>query len=264
MKRLAAVALVVASFAWTAYAQHGAGHGGGFSGSHGGGFSGSHGGFFSHGGSSFHGGFSAPAGRLAGPPRYGINRSPQINRGFRPNTFAGRSPYADPMHRRMPYHSPYGRNNRFGFYSWGGLPLWSGWGYPYLPSYMDDYGDDGGQDGQNYAGAQPYPDYSSGPYQAPPDPNDSAPAYTPWPYGSPTPQTASHEIAPPPAEEPVTLVFKDGRPTEQIHNYMLTSTTLMVLDQHRRDIPIDQIDLPATARVNHDAGVDFALPNGTR
>jgi hypothetical protein len=41
---------------------------------------------------------------------------------------------------------------------------------------------------------------------------------------------------------------------------MLTRTTLFVLDQRHQDIPLDQLDLAATAKVNHDAGVDFHLP----
>ncbi len=61
-------------------------------------------------------------------------------------------------------------------------------------------------------------------------------------------------------EDAVTLVFRDGRPSEQIHNYALTRTTLYVLDEHRRDISVDELDLDATAKVNRDAGVDFQLP----
>jgi hypothetical protein len=66
--------------------------------------------------------------------------------------------------------------------------------------------------------------------------------------------------AAPASQEAVTLVFADGRPSEQIHNYMLTRSTLFVLDQHHRDIPLDELDLAATAKVNHDAGIDFHLP----
>jgi hypothetical protein len=57
----------------------------------------------------------------------------------------------------------------------------------------------------------------------------------------------------------VTLVYKDGR-TEQIHNYMLTRTTLYVQDQQRREIAIADLDLDATAKVNRDAGGDFQIP----
>ena len=61
-------------------------------------------------------------------------------------------------------------------------------------------------------------------------------------------------------EDAITLLSKDGRPPEQIHNYLLTRTTLYVRDQQRRDITLDQLDLAATQKVNHDAGVDFPLP----
>jgi hypothetical protein len=71
---------------------------------------------------------------------------------------------------------------------------------------------------------------------------------------------ASPAQAAPSTEDGVTLVFKDGRPPEQIHNYVLTPTTIYVGDQRRRDIPIDQLDLEATAKANRDAGVDFQLP----
>jgi hypothetical protein len=43
---------------------------------------------------------------------------------------------------------------------------------------------------------------------------------------------------------------------------MVTATTLSVLDQQYRAIPVDQIDLAATAKANRDAGVDFSLPSG--
>ena len=62
----------------------------------------------------------------------------------------------------------------------------------------------------------------------------------------------------------MTLVFKDGRPVEQIHNYILTRTMLTVWDEHHRVIPVDQLDLAATEKVNHDAGVDFQLPTVAR
>jgi hypothetical protein len=201
----------------------------------------------------------------------------------------------------MPYHSPYGpdhlgggehgwnhsghhhdhdndhHHNHFGFYTYYGVgyPFWPwwGWGYPYVPnywSYSDDYDS---QPASNYAASQPYPDYSSGPYQAPPEqaePDaepDQEPSYTPWPYSRPAPSNYQPQAPQPSSattpDAPVTLVFKDGRPNEQIHNYMLTAHTLTVLDPRRRDVPVDQIDLAATARVNREAGVDFALPSGS-
>lgn len=55
------------------------------------------------------------------------------------------------------------------------------------------------------------------------------------------------------------LVFKDGRPPEEIHNYLLTQGTLYVMDRHSRAIPLDSLDLAATARANDEDG-DFILP----
>jgi hypothetical protein len=61
-------------------------------------------------------------------------------------------------------------------------------------------------------------------------------------------------------ETATTIVFRDGRPTEQIHNYALTQTTLYVLDQSKRDIPLDQIDVAATEKVNRNMGIEFQVP----
>jgi hypothetical protein len=62
----------------------------------------------------------------------------------------------------------------------------------------------------------------------------------------------------------VTLIYKDGRPAEQIHNYLLSRTTLSVWDRDRdrryRNIPVEQLDLEATQKANREFGVDFALP----
>ena len=124
---------------------------------------------------------------------------------------------------------------------------WTGWVSPYIAGYPydSDYGDtpvapndaSGGYDGQPLVQDQPVP---GGPY---------------LPYADQSRQPTASA-----SEEAVTLVFKDGRPAEKIQNYILTQTTLYVLDQRRRIIPTDQLDLDATAKVNHEAGVEFQLP----
>jgi hypothetical protein len=288
MKRLAAIAVMVAWFAIVASAQRGGSHGGGFSGSHGGsssphgGFSAPPAGFSGHSAPSFHGMQAAAPPRFAGPSHYTTSTTPYSARVFRPlgsASAAPRQPYNSAMHR-MPYHSPnggdhHGWDHHDGYHHWGvygvygwGTPLWPGWGwgYPYLlPSYLD-YPDDYGSQPESYTGAsQPYED--NGPYEAPPPDQYGPPpsgSYTPWPYGSQPSPSQEEPSSPPVPEAPVTLVFKDGRPPQQIHNYLLTATTLSVLDQRRQDIPVDQIDLAATAKVNRDAGVSFALPGGSR
>ena len=75
------------------------------------------------------------------------------------------------------------------------------------------------------------------------------------PYVRPAPS------APEPGElEPVTLVFKDGRPNEQIRNYMITRNSLYIHDGRTRVIPIDDIDVAATQKANQEAGIDFEVP----
>jgi hypothetical protein len=66
-----------------------------------------------------------------------------------------------------------------------------------------------------------------------------------------------------PDQPKTTLLFKDGRPPQQVQNYAVTSTTLYVLDgERRRAIPLDEIDLPQTQKTNRDAGLDFDIPAG--
>jgi len=166
---------------------------------------------------------------------------------------------------RRPYTPYYG----------GGLPY--GYGIAgWIPDALD-YSDSAS--GDNSASAAPQqapgyadvaPGYAPGDYQGPQPPGPPAPvspaveqAYAPPPpafrpaYQRPAPEPEADEAA-------VTLVFKDGRPNEQIHNYMLTRTALYVQDQRLRTIPVDQLDLAAMDKLNKDAGVDFQLPASTR
>ena len=113
----------------------------------------------------------------------------------------------------------------------------------------------------------PYPQpapvaaYSADPVQAP-APAPARPAETQavqpsyrQPYVQPAPPP------PEPAEmEPVTLVFKDGRPNEQVRNYMITRSHLYIHDQRTRVIPLDEIDVEATQKANEEAGIDFQVP----
>lgn len=159
--------------------------------------------------------------------------------------------------------------NRGAFFN--GIPDWIGLGPvgcdPDAQIYGDDYDDFGCDDltadsdeptvynGDDEGQPPPPPDYEQPPYgsEQPPPPGYDPPAYRPpaqTPRSSPLP---SSQIA-------TTIVFNDGRPSVQIHNYALTRTTLYVLDQRRSDIPLDQINLAATEQVNRAAGVDFRPP----
>jgi len=230
MKRLTAVALIVVGVALPACAQRAT----------------SRGGFSGHAAQASRGGFSASApNRFAGSPRYAGSRSVIIPRGLQKGgigNFSARSPYTGSSRYRRPYRPPFGARVRYGV-SGGIGPYFIG--YPYAFGYDDsstspEYAPEG-YDAQPAEQGQPAP---GSPYQPTSD----------LPYPSPVADN----------EEAVTLIFKDGRPAEQIHNYVLTRTTLYVGDQHHREIPTDQLDLAATAKVNHDAGVDFHLPDAPR
>jgi len=197
------------------------------------------------GGSSSHlapvsrGGFSAPrssAGARISMGSRPLNIIPGYGRGS-PTPYLSRSAYSGTHSYRRPYFWP----RPVGPYT-----AWPGWvslGYPGYP------------DTASYYDPASLPSYA-GPYDSQPPYETQAPPA----YSSSAPANVSPSSPAPQEGEAVTLVFKDGRPSERIHNYLLTRTTLYVRDQHHRDIPLDQLDLAATQKVNRDAGVDFQLP----
>jgi hypothetical protein len=235
MKRLFVVALVAAGFVLPVCAQRSAPHGS----------------FSAHSAPAFRGGFSASSPRsFTGAPRY-TGRGPLTSTprflGSAPRNFVSRPSYYYGASR---YRRPY--SSRYGY----GVPyLGAGWIAPgYLDSGYLEY-----PDTTTYDDSQAAPNYAAG-YDNPP-PNPEQPPPTP-PYSS---YAEPPHASPPVADEAaVTLIFKDRRPPQQIRNYAMTRTTLYVLDQHHRDIPLDQIDLDATQKVNHDAGIDFQLPQISR
>lgn len=143
------------------------------------------------------------------------------------------------------------------FPEWGGRAVFavSPWigpgyvGYPYGFGYADSSFDTDTNDAQTYAAQPEYPQ----------QPDYGAALESPIPYveQAPAPQRAAALL---PAEDAVTIVFKDGRAPLEVHNYVLTRTTLFVRDQRHRDIPVSDVDVAATVKANHDAGVDFQMP----
>jgi len=166
----------------------------------------------------------------------------QYNSPTGPAPFGGTYPYGGHSH-------PAPGNGHRSYYSRGVylVPGWLNYGYGY--GYAGDSG--------YYEDQAPASDANA---EAPlPDAGDQE-AYAPLPP-RPTYQ-AEGSSAPDLQEQPqVTLLFKDGRPPQQVTNYAVTQTTLYVLDgARRREIPLDQIDLPLTVRTNRAAGVDFEVP----
>ncbi|HEY1807076.1 MAG TPA: hypothetical protein VGG42_00880 [Acidobacteriaceae bacterium] len=150
-----------------------------------------------------------------------------------------------------------------------------GGGYGYLGAYPvygsswellpydtgSDFSDD--QSDQNAAEqgtAQPQPN-------APPPDTGYGPEY-PGYEGQPYPNQQAYAAPPAPAapiapEPELTLIFKDGH-TKSIHNYVLTPSDLVVLDEaatgRQQRIPLDDLNLPATERAAQQAGLDFSPP----
>ncbi len=227
---------------------------------------GSRGGFSGHSGSISRGGFAASApsrgsGFSSGYRGFAASRPPVVAPGFRTGYQRGMAGYPA---SRSPYRSPYTGGDRHrrpyvpGYRGGSGyIAPGYGWVGPYFPWYPDDSGYDDSsptpsQQAEGYDAGPPYPEQQpDGPSMYPPYP--SAPS-------NPSATVQPHPASEPSSEEEVTLVFKDGRPPVQVHDYVLTRNTLYVWDRRQVVIPTDQLDLVATAKVNRDAGVDFRLP----
>jgi hypothetical protein len=158
---------------------------------------------------------------------------------------------------------------------------WGGYVYPYYPynpwfysgpiftGYVDpwlftpdNYDESGGNGG--YVGA-PYRDYgmqTSQPY--PQEYYEGEPAAVGQAFGrgssSMTQSDGSGGVAAATPAKTVTVIFNDGRPAEQIHNYLLTSDMLTVFDPQYHEIPLAQVNVAATEQANRAAGVDFRVP----
>jgi hypothetical protein len=168
---------------------------------------------------------------------------------------AGPSHRADNDRHGVGYrsHDPY----IYAGYTWLN-PL--GYGFPVAGGLPYDNGQDytgGPQPGpqQPDYGEQPPADYASEP-PAPQVADNAPPAFRPAYQGQ-------SETAPVSAQPATTLIFKDGRPPVQVHNYALTANTLYALDgDSHKEIPLSLVNVQATIEANRAAGVDFALPTG--
>jgi hypothetical protein len=146
--------------------------------------------------------------------------------------------------------------------------IYPGWliGYPYLldPGFYDWGDNDDAAYGQG--DEAPYQDYGyeppAGDYAGPGEPAQQE--LPPWP-GPGRPLAAMEPAASPAPEQPLTVYFKGGRSPLTMQNYMMTGKTLTDLDSgHFARIPIDQIDVAETQRVNGAAGLQFQVPAAPR
>jgi hypothetical protein len=184
---------------------------------------------------------SAPAVRRGPYPGVGNNRA-----------WNGQSWHGD---HHDGYRPPYHPNSRFTysintapFYPYYTWPWFGGW--PYFGNW-----DSSGYDSDTETSAAPAQSYAE-PVSAPAEESEARPAYRPY----------QAEVAPyvaPQSEPALTIVYKNGR-SQQVHNYALTQTTLLLLDDassgRTQQVSLQEIDLPATEQANRVAGVDFRLP----
>lgn len=162
-------------------------------------------------------------------------------------------------HNGRRHHRGRGRGAQAGFFAYLAPNVV---GFPYGFDQVPLFGDE--EDDQSVA---PQPEDYGGPAaseeaEAPPaEEGGSGPGNYRPEYRSivPSNQTsAPAQVTPQPA---TTLVFNNGRPNEKIQNYVLTSTTLYDFNNgFRREIPLSEINVPATIAANRSAGVDFSLP----
>jgi len=84
-------------------------------------------------------------------------------------------------------------------------------------------------------------------------------AYNPPPV--PRPPAPSHTEAKTEPDMSVVLVYLDKR-IEEIKNYAVANEKVVVFDNHHvKKIPLADIDLAATMKLNDERGVDFQVPN---
>lgn len=79
-------------------------------------------------------------------------------------------------------------------------------------------------------------------------------------YGPPPPPPPRPAVREQPSQ-PTALVFRDRR-TEEVQNYAIAGQTLWIFNEERaRKVPLSELDIPATTKLNEERGVDFHVPS---
>ncbi len=263
-------ALVLLLTALPLLAQHG---GGGHA------SAGGHGGFASHG--SFGGGGHAFGGAHAGSGFSGHSSAPRSFSGrsfsgpsFSGRSFSGRSLSGRPLAGRNYARGSvnrgtrrYGRSGtglRIRTYGYGnrclGYPCRGGYGYPwgyyggYDPYWWGDSGPSYDQDQQDQVGLAEEMNQQSLAEQQMRQQSD--------PNASAQPAPRPHQPERTEAVSPTVLIFRDQH-KQEVQNYAIVGQTLWNFAPQRTEkIPLSDLDIPATTKVNEDRGVSFRLPAG--
>lgn len=133
--------------------------------------------------------------------------------------------------------------------------FYPGYGYYYWPYYG------------YYGWAYPYDYYSSDAYQEPYPQQPTVVVVDPKPgddrYGDHSFDSSQQAKAPPAApeeQEPTLLVFRDGH-QQEIRNYAIVGQMLWDFGaKGTHKIPLSDLDLDSTRKLNDERGVDFVLP----
>jgi len=137
----------------------------------------------------------------------------------------------------------------------GGVYYWPyyGWDYPLFGDYdLNAY-------------QQPVYQQPNQPVVIVVDPKSAEDRYGDHSFDEPRsapPQQAQAQAPPAPAaeQEPTTLVFRDGH-KQDVKNYAIIGETLWAFGpKGTHKIPLSELDLDSTRKLNDDRGVDFVLP----
>jgi hypothetical protein len=246
MRRLLVIAAIgVLAASLPLWAQHGGGHAS--SGGHG--FGGGHGGFATHGGVAGHSG----GGHTFGGMHSGLGTS---GHSFRPGSSSHPSFSSNRFHhsdRGLRIRTRNFRNNCFGLgCAWGGYPYLFGGIDPYWWWDSDSSYD---QDQQNQIGlANEMNQQSLDEQRMRQQQQNDQDVYA---RSDPPPAREAERSDPAPA---TVLVFHDQR-KQEVQNYAIVGQTLWIFaPQRTQKVPLTDLDIPATVKVNDDRGVDFRVP----
>ncbi|MFZ3214239.1 MAG: hypothetical protein WA188_22260 [Terriglobales bacterium] len=142
-----------------------------------------------------------------------------------------------------------GRGFRRGYYPWNG----SYWPYYYGPYYGWDYpyDDNDTYDANAYQQSQPVTE---------PPPDDYYYGNRSFNEARSSPRQAQGPPAPAEEQEPTVLVFRDGH-KQEVKNYAIVGQMLWDFSaKGTRKIPLADLDLDTTRKLNDERGVEFVLP----
>jgi len=203
-----------------------------------------------------HSGFAGHGGMRGGPPAGMMSGTRSPNRFHHPGgTFNGNF-----------HHGHSGPNLVIGFHSHFRSPYYA-YGYPYYGYYSPFWGDSYNSsydrsDDDNYVAqrqTQQQLDQMSQQIQDLRDEREERQYAQARPQPAPV-QPARAEAKNDPSMS-VVLVFLDRR-IQEVKNYAIANEKVVVFDDHHiKKIPLADIDLAATQKLNDERGVDFQVPN---